>query len=133
MSVSPEDAELLASRRFSTEELARIFGVPPPLAGNFERSTFTNSETAERWLAKFTLTPWVRKLETLFNRALLGAPLTIEFDLSGLLRGDPAQRWAAYDIARKNNILSVNEIRFAEGYNPIPGGDVITAPAGGAP
>ena len=44
--VSPEDAELLDSRRFSVEELCRVFGVPPPIIGEWTHATFSN--TAQR-------------------------------------------------------------------------------------
>jgi HK97 family phage portal protein len=108
ISVSPEDAELLASRRFSTEELARIFQVPPPLVGIWDNSTFTNSETAGRWFATHTLAPWLRKLEAEFSRSVFtaGSPSFLEFDLSGFLRGDPEARWRSYDIAIKNRVLT---------------------------
>lgn len=96
ISVSPEDAELLNSRRFSAEELARIYGVPPPLVGIWDRSTFTNSETAGRWFATFTLRPWVRKLEAAFTRGLLPPGRELVIDMSGLLRGDEQ---ATYDVA----------------------------------
>ena len=37
---TPEDTELLAVRRFTTEELARIFGCPPPIIGDLSHGTF---------------------------------------------------------------------------------------------
>jgi phage portal protein BeeE len=43
-----------------------------------------------------------------------------EIDLSGLMRGDPAQRWQAWEIAVKNNILTPDEARQEEGWNPRP-------------
>ena len=51
----------------------------------------------------------------------------LELDLGGFLRGDPAQRWAGYDIAIKNQVLTPNEVREAEGYNPRTGGDEFPA------
>lgn len=127
ISVSPEDAELLSSRRFTTEELARIFQVPPPMVGIWDHSTFTNSETAGKWFATFTIGPWCRKLEAEFARSVLSAAdratHQIEFDLSGFLRGDHGARWQGYQIAVSNGILTPNEIREAEGWNPRPGGD----------
>lgn len=122
-SVSPEDAELLASRRFTTEELARIYNVPPPIVGIWDHSSFTNSETAGRWFASFTLTPWIRKIEAEFSRALLGRGYSLEIDLSGLTRGDYSARWAAHKIAVDADILSRNEVRQVEGYNKRPDGD----------
>lgn len=120
LAVSPEDAEVLASRRFSVEELCRVFQVPPPIVQDYTHNTFTNSQQAALWFAQFSLTPWVRKIEAEFTRSVFGSSsgYELEIDLSGLMRGDYAARWAAYAVAVQNNILDVNEIREAEGYNP---------------
>jgi len=121
ISISPEDAELLASRRFTTEELARIYGCPPPIIGDYEHNTFTNAETAGRWFAQFTVGPWARKMEAEFARSVFTDPnLELELDLSAFLRGDPAERWRSHEIAVKNGILTVNEVREVEGWNPMP-------------
>ena len=121
VSVSPEDAEVLASRRFSGEELARVFGVPPPIIGDLSHGTFTNSETAGRWFAQFTLAPWARKIEAEFARSVFGdGAAHLEIDLSGLMRGDYAARWTANVAAVQAGILLPNEVRDAEGYNPLP-------------
>ncbi|MDO9713825.1 phage portal protein [Paracraurococcus lichenis] len=121
MSVSPEDAELLASRRFTVEELARLFGVPAPIIGDLSHGTFSNSETLIRFFAQSTLTAWCTKFEAEWSRSVLGlngADLELELDLTGLLRGDPAQRWQSYAIAAQHSILDLNEIRELEGFNP---------------
>lgn len=135
VSLSPEDTELLASRRFSTEELARIFNVPPPLVGIWDHSSFTNSETAGRWFAQFTLLPIKTKLEAEIGRSLLTADeqasVDVVFDLSGLLRGDDEARWKNHEIAVKNRILTPNEIREQEGYNRRDGGDDVSANGAG--
>lgn len=121
ISVSPEDAEVLQSRKFSTEELCRLFGVPPPLVQDYSHNTFTNSQQASLWFAQFSLMPWVRKIEAEFQRSvILGSDVQLELDMSGLMRGDYSARWQAYAIARQNNILTVDEIREAEGYSPMP-------------
>lgn len=122
ISVSPEDAEFLASRRFTTEELARIFNVPPVIVGDLSHASFTNSETLLRWFAQSTLSPWIKKVESEFSRSVFTqssrSTHKLEIDLSGLLRGDPAQRWAAWKIAVDANILTADEIRAEEGWNP---------------
>jgi HK97 family phage portal protein len=135
ISVSPEDAEVLQSRRFSAEEIARIYGVPPPLVGIWDRSTFTNSETAGRWFAQHCLVPWCTKIEAEFSRSLFSSGASaIELDVSGsFLRGDPAQRWEGYQVARQFGILTVNEIRDSEGFDPVEGGDVLGGPPQPAP
>lgn len=124
LATSPEDMEMLAARRFGVEELARIFQIPPPLIQDYTHNTFTNSHAASLWFAQHTLGPWVRKLEETLKRALFSErerrTLSIEFDMSSLLRGDAAQRWTAHDIAVRNNILSADEIRQIEGWNARP-------------
>jgi HK97 family phage portal protein len=59
VSITPEDAELLESRKFTTEEICRLFQVPPPIVSDYSHNTFTNSEQAGRWFAQFCLLPWV--------------------------------------------------------------------------
>lgn len=118
--ISPEDAELLATRKFGTEEICRLFQVPPPLVQDYSHNTFTNSETAGRWFAMFTLAPWARKIEAEFGRAVFptGGPFELELDLSGFLRGDPKTRWDAHKIALETGVLDPDEVRQVEGWNP---------------
>lgn len=118
--VSPEDAQLLESRKFGVEEICRLFQVPPPLVQDYSHNTFTNSETAGRWFAMFCLTPWARKIEAEFARAILpdSGEFEMELDLTGFLRGDPATRWQAHAIALANNVLDPDEVRQVEGWNP---------------
>lgn len=125
VSVSPEDAEVLASRRFTGEEIARLFNVPPPIVGDLSHGTFTNAETAGRWFGMHTLTPWARKIEAEFQRSVFGDPASaahMEIDLSGLMRGDYAARWTANVAAVQAGILQPNEVREQEGFNPLPPG-----------
>ncbi len=119
ISMSPEDAEVLASRRFSVEELCRLYQVPPPIVQDYTHNTFTNAQQAALWFAQFTLGPWVRKIEAEFSRSVFTDPaMMLEIDLSGLMRGDYSARWAAHAIAVQNDILDRNEVREIEGWNP---------------
>jgi HK97 family phage portal protein len=117
--VSPEDMELLESRRFGVEEICRLFQVPPPLVQDYSHNTFTNSETAGRWFAQFTLAPWARKIEAAVSQSIFsqGSGLELEMDLSGFLRGDPAARWQSHKIAVEAGILDPDEVRQMEGWN----------------
>lgn len=118
--ISPEDAELLETRKFGVEEICRLFQVPPPLVQDYSHNTFTNSETAGRWFAMFTLAPWARKIEAEFARSVFPTSGTfeLELDLSGFLRGDPATRWNAHKIALDTGVLDADEVRQVEGWNP---------------
>jgi HK97 family phage portal protein len=124
MSVSPEDAEVLASRRFTVEELCRLFQVPPPIVQSYEFNTFTNSAQADLWFARHSLQPWARKIEAEFARTVFGdatGTFHLEFDFSAMTRGDYETRWKANIGAVGAGILTKDEVREAEGYPPLAG------------
>jgi HK97 family phage portal protein len=116
--ISPEDAELLESRKFGVIEVCRLFQVPPPIVQAYENNTFTNASHAGLWFASFCLAPWARKIEAEFARSVLATGVELELDLSGFLRGDPATRWAAHKIAIETGVLDKDEVRLVEGWNP---------------
>lgn len=138
LAFSPEDAEVLGSRRFTVEEICRLFGVPPLIVQDYQFGAFTNASQAGRWFGQLTLTPWIRRIEAEFRRSVFtdnDPGVHLEIDLSGLMRGDPEQRWASYKIAVEAGILTPNEVRAAEGFNPMssaatPGEGSNTAVAG---
>ena len=116
------DSEVLATKLFTVTEIARLYQVPPPIIQAFENNSFTSAETASKWFAQFTLAPWARKIEAAFAKSLFAddSDCHIEIDLAGLMRGDYAARWASYATATQNKILTPNEIREVEGWNPLP-------------
>ena len=120
--ISPEDAEILAARRFSTEEIARAFGVPAPLVGILDHASFTNSETLLRHFAQSTLAHWARKLESELQRSVLTETERetheIDVDLSGLLRGDNEARVKSLVALIGAGVISIDEAREVEGYSP---------------
>lgn len=117
--ISPEDAELLETRRFGVVEICRLFQVPPPIVQAYENNTFTNAAQAGLWFATFCLAPWARKIEAEFARSVFpaGGAHEVEFDLSGFLRGDPETRWNAHKIAVETGVLDPDEVRQIEGWN----------------
>ena len=129
--IPPEQAQFLETRKFQINEIARIFRVPPHMVGDLEKATFSNIEHQSLEFVKYTLDPWVVRLEMAMNQALLlpsekGA-LFIKFNVDGLLRGDYASRMQGYATSRQNGWLSSNDIRELEDLNRIPpeeGGDL---------
>jgi len=125
LTINPEDAQMLESRRFSVEEICRFFGVPPHMVGHTENSTSWGTGLEQQTLGfqKFTLGPRIRRIEQALSKQLLTPAdrangVSIEFSLEGLLRGDSAGRSAYYQT------MTINEIRKLENLPPVPGGDV---------
>ena len=123
ISGTPEQSELVDARRFSVEEIARVFGVPLIFLMAMSEQNYAAVARAFELLATQTLAPWCVKLEGLLTRALFSdearASHNVVIDLSGLTRGDFEARWRAWKIARETNVLTPNEIREAEGYGPM--------------
>ena len=95
--VTPEDTELLDSRKHITEEICRLFQVPPPIIQDYSHNTFTNSEQAGRWFSQFCLLPWVRKLEASFNLALVGDEMSVpQSHFNTLVTHEPLQLYQRY-------------------------------------
>lgn len=103
ISLSLADSEWVAARRFSVEEVARIFKVPPVLIGDLSHSTYSNSVAMDMFFAKHTLGRHLSAIEGAINRQLLtptaARTMYAEFSLEGLLRGSSTERAAFYSSA----------------------------------
>lgn len=131
ISISPEQAQFLETRKFQINEIARIFRVPPHMVGDLEKSSFSNIEQQSLEFVKYTLDPWVCRWEQAMIRALLSSEekkeYFIKFNVDGLLRGDYQSRMNGYATARQNGWMSANDIRELENLDRIPvtdGGDL---------
>lgn len=122
LSVSPEDAQMLESRRFSVEQIARMFRVPPPILGDLSNGSYNNVTELGRWFAGHTIRPWLVRWEKCITRALFSTEgrrdHAVAFDMDELLRGDMLQRFQAYRIGREIGVYNANELRGFEGMNP---------------
>jgi HK97 family phage portal protein len=130
VSVPPDQAQFLETRKFQLNEIARIFRIPPHLIGDLEKSTFSNIEQQSLEFVKYTLEPWVVRWEQSMKRSLVlpseKSRYSIRFNLDGLLRGDYETRMKGYSIGIQNGFLSPNDARRLESMNLIPselGGD----------
>ncbi len=124
ISVTPEQAQFLETRKFQINEIARIFRVPPHMVGDLDKSSFSNIEQMSMEFVQYTLQPWVVRWEMGLSRALLlpeqKKNLFWKFNLEGLLRGDYQSRMNGYATARQNGWMSTNDIREKEDMDLIP-------------
>jgi len=133
INITPEDAQMLESRKFSGEEICRIFGVPPPMVGFGDKSSNwgTGKEVDVLGFQKFTLRRRLKRIEQALQKQLLrpadrAQRITLEFNLEGLLRGDSQGRALFYQTMTNIGVMTRNECRALENLPPVPGGDVIT-------
>lgn len=134
ISVSPEATELLASRQFSIENVARIFRVPPPVLGDLSHGTYSNVTELGRWFYQHTIVPWLTRWERTIERSLFSdearRTLEVEFDADVLTRANMLERFQSYRIGREVGLYSANELRRFESMNPRndPAGDEFLSP-----
>lgn len=123
ISIAPNEAQFLETRRYQTEEIARLYRIPPHMIGDLDRATFSNIENQSIEFVKYTLDPWVSRIESSMNRRLLSesekGKYCFRFNLSGLLRGDYQSRMQGYAIGRQNGWMSANDIRELEDLSPV--------------
>ena len=121
LSMSLVDAQWLESRKFSVEEVARLFRVPPPIVGHLVDSNYsTASELARQWIAmglRRPLTMWEQAVSIKCLTAAGRRTFTLEHDYEALLRGDSLSRAQFYESAINAKWLTTDEVRRME-YRP---------------
>ena len=124
ITIPPEEAQFLETRKFQIDEIARLYRVPPHMIGDLERATFSNVEHQSLEFVKYTLNPWVVRWEQSLQKALLSPSeqkrFFIRFNMDGLLRGDYQSRMQGYATGIQNGFFSPNDVRELEEMNPIP-------------
>lgn len=139
LTMPPEDAQFLETRRFGIEEVCRWFNLPPHKLRDLTRATFSNIEHQALEYVSDTLMPWMVAGEQEFARKLL----TVEdrkkyyakFNANGLLRGDIQSRFNAYAVGLLNGFMNPDDCRRLEDMDPLPNGagKVFIRPTNAAP
>ena len=137
--ISPEDAQMLQTRRFQLEDIARFFGVPSFLINDTEKTTTWGSGIEQMLLGFYTLTlrPYLKLLEDSYNTHLLlpkdQSKFYVEHNFDALMRADSAGRATFYSTMVQNGLMTRNEARRKENLSAVPGGDQLTAQVNLAP
>lgn len=123
VSISPEDAQFLGTRAAQTLDMAMLFGIPPHMLGQVDRTTSWGKGIEEQSLGflKFTLDDWTQRFEDAWS-AMVDPEWVVQFNYNNLLRPDTVNRFTSYQAARNAAIFTPDEIRAREGYAPLPDG-----------
>jgi HK97 family phage portal protein len=134
VSNTPEESQMLETRKFQVEEVARFYNVPLHMVGDLEHATFSNIEQMSLNYVIYTLRPYLVRIERAITAQLLmpqeRSIYFPKFSVEGLLRGDYKSRMEGYAVARQNGWMSANDIRELEDMDHIPaeeGGDAYLA------
>jgi HK97 family phage portal protein len=130
ISISPDEAQFIETRKFQAEEICRIFSVPPSLVQLPSQTTYNNVEQQNLMYARHTIVPWTQRIEQEVDRKLIPSfdrpEIYTKFRLVDLQRGDSTARANYFTQMLQAGVLSINEVRAEEELNPVEGGDVHT-------
>lgn len=132
VTIAPDEAQFIQTRKFQAEEIARIFGVPPSLIQLESQTTYNNVEQQNIQYSRHTISPWTRKIEREIDRKLIQSRerpnVFSRFDLTSMLRGDMNARKEFYQSMMRMGTMTINEVREREGMNPVSNGDIHFVP-----
>jgi HK97 family phage portal protein len=124
LGVEPEAAQMLESTEFSVVDICRWFRMPPYKIGAGNASAGTTESQRIDYLTD-TLMPWMVRWEQAINGQVLdwSPEHFVEHLAQAQMRGDHTARAAFYNAGLLNGWKNINEVRAAEGDNPVDGGD----------
>jgi HK97 family phage portal protein len=139
LSLSPVDLQMMETRRFSVEDIARWFGIPSVMINDTAKTTTwgTGIDQIIQGFYKFRLRPMLESLEQCIERRVLTPRqrelFSVEFSLEAILRGSYLDRLEAGSKAVQNGLMTRNEWRQLENLPPVEGADILTAQVNLAP
>lgn len=140
LGMSPADIQLLETRQFAVQDLARWFGVPSVLINDTAQTSSLGSSTAQivDGFYRLKLRPQLERIEQAIERRVLtprqrAENISVEFNLDALLRASLKDRMDIYAKAVQNGLKTRNECRRLENNEPLEGGDLLTAQVNLAP
>jgi HK97 family phage portal protein len=126
ITITPDEAQFIETRKFQAEEICRIFSVPASLVQLPSQTTYNNVEQQNLMFARHTIVPWTKRIEQEIDRKLIQSferpDVYSKFQLNDLHRGDMAARATFYREMTQIGVMSINEVREREGLNPVEGG-----------
>lgn len=130
ITITPDEAQFIETRKFQAEEICRIYSVPPSLVQLETQTTFNNVEQQNLQFARHTISPWAKRIEQEIDRKLIQSferpDIYSQFNMNDLHRGDMAARTSFYKEMLQTGVMSINEVRRKENMNPVEGGDTHT-------
>lgn len=138
LSLSPEQMQLLETRKYSVEEICRWFDVPPVLIHHANVTAWGSGiEVIVQGFYTTAIRPLCINIEQALRKRVMTArqrvTMKIEYSLDALLRGNPKDRAEINAKNVQNGLVTRAEVRQLEGWPYIPGTDVLTAQTSLAP
>lgn len=132
ISLSAQDTQFIESKKLTEAQICGLFRVPPHLVASMEKMTLNNIEHMGMSFVNYSLVPLITRIENRISVGLLSDKDRLthyaKFNAGALMRGDLKGRYESYGKGIQWGILSPNDCRDLEDYNPREGGDIYLTP-----
>jgi HK97 family phage portal protein len=126
---TPEQAQMLATRKFGVEDLCRPYGVPPNMAGSQEpgASSYASADVWRDEFRDYAVLPLAVRIEAHYDRLVavpdsidtLNATAHFKFNLDHVARTSLLTRYQAYAEGVKGGFKTPAQIRALEDDPPV--------------
>ena len=127
LSINPVDAELLASRMYNLRDICRILNIPASRLHDTSQATYSNIGEEGLDFVRRTLTPWMRRIESAFNKQFLPTHLELRFDPTKLAEGGLKDQFEAWKVGIDSGIIDAEHAAARMGM-PAPDKKETTPP-----
>lgn len=124
ISLTPDQAQFLQTRQYTDEQIEKLFGMGDPFGSKHASMTYANVEQRGIDITRFTLMPWVYRMEQAFS-ALLPRGQFVKWDMAQLQRPDQETLVRLVASMCRNQLATPNEGRAMLGMGPTEGGDTM--------
>lgn len=123
ITISPEQAQFLETRRFQNHQIALLYHIPTYMVDPTVTSSWGSGiEEQNKSLIENAFMPYIVRIEQAVSTFLLGGNRYMKFNLDARLRPNTKERYEAYAIAVNNGWMNLDEVRALEDMEPIPDG-----------
>lgn len=125
LTISPQDMQTLATRSFQVVDICRLFGVPPHMVGETDKTTSWGAGIEQQVIGflLFSIDPDLCRIEAELNRKLLKHPYYCQFDRDALRAMDSKTMAEIFASGVQNARYTPNEVRRQTNLPDMPGGD----------
>lgn len=129
ISQNSADSQMLETRLFNIEEIARFFCISPVLLGDLRHSSYNDIEDASIQFVSMTLLPIINLMQEELNRKLIeSSNQYVDIDETVLMKGNKASIADYVTKLVSNGVMTINEARRIIGENPLEGCDDLVIP-----
>lgn len=128
--VSPNESQFLETNKYTEAQCARVYGPGVAEVLGYETGnslTYATLEGRSQHLLVFAVNKWLRRVDRALT-GMLPRAQTARLNRSALLQATTLERFRVHEIALRNKIKVVNEVRDDEDLPPVGWGDEPNAP-----